>query len=63
LISSEKLNESSSLLQVTGEENRKICIAETYKWLWASALESRNQKPSELPQIHGFCRRIAARRS
>ena len=62
-ISSEELNESSSLLQVTGEENRKICIAVTYKWLWASALESRNQKSSELPRFHGQSRGSAARKS
>ena len=33
--------------------NRKICIAEIYKWLWASALESRDQKPSVLPRNLG----------
>ena len=44
------------MLQVTGFGIKKSRIAETYKWSWASALESRDQVPSTLPRKRDICR-------
>jgi len=41
-------------VQVIGFGNRKLSIAVTYKWSWASALENRDQVPSNLPCFLGF---------
>ena len=53
----------SFLFLVTGFGNRKLSIAVIYKWPWASALEGRDQVPSELPRFLGSGRGSMARRS
>ena len=53
----------SSLLQVTGQRKQERRLAVTYKWSWASALESKDQVPSELPRLLGSGRGSAARKS
>ena len=44
------------------QAKQEIKVAVTYKWPWASALESRDQVPSALPHFRGQSRGSAAKK-